>query len=185
MDKQGYQQGWKQGCKRGCKQGCKQGFTLIEFLITIALIGIISSFFIPRLTGFSKRQTLKTVSEDVVTHIESARNKALSGVQGGSDPAVAYGVFYSSIAHATGIYRQVDRGTYEEWEATAVEQLSFPSEIEITWPLDPVFVVPTGKYLGSDITITVCYDDIGKHEVAVFATGVINMGQRLAVGSCP
>jgi len=162
------------------------GFTLIELLITISLIGILAAFFIPRYNDFNRRQELKTIAEELTSFVEKAQNKALSGVQGASDPVIAYGVFYFTSAHSAGIYRQLDLGASEEWDSTAIAQLSFATVIKIAWPAEnPIFNVPTGKLSGNDRIITVCYDNIGKYEIAVKTTGIVKMSERQDVAACP
>jgi prepilin-type N-terminal cleavage/methylation domain-containing protein len=164
----------------------KKGFTLIEFLITVTLIGILTAFFLPQYTKFSKRQTLKTAAEETVTFVEGARNKALSGVQGATNLVVAYGVFYFGGQNSLGLYRKVNPNGESVWELTALDQFNFPSELKITWPAEnPVFSVPTGRLSGVDRVIVVCYDNIGKYEISIKATGVVSLGERADVAECP
>ncbi|MBU0708193.1 prepilin-type N-terminal cleavage/methylation domain-containing protein [Patescibacteria group bacterium] len=164
----------------------ERGFTLIEFLVTVAVMAVVAVYFIPQYTSFTKRQKLKTQGEELATHIKSARNKALSSVQGTSDPVVNYGVMYFTDLNSTGIFRKVDRGTVQEWESEAVEQLTILPEVKVYWPaVDVIFHVPTGGLVGGDKAITICYDNIGQYQINVLATGVISLGDRQDVGSCP
>ena len=161
----------------------KTGFTLIEFLIVVALMGVMAGFAIPQYIGYSRRQTLKTAGEELVAHIEGARNKALSGLQGASETVTAYSVLYFPSENAVGTYQRLKSGGYE---STAVAQLNLPSAIKVSWSTgDPTFVVPTGRLEGDEKTIVLCYDNVGKHEIMVSTAGVIRLGDRMDVGVCP
>ncbi len=159
------------------------GFTLIEFLIVIALLSIAAAFFIPQYSDYSKREVLKNAAQELMVHLQSARNKALSGIQAADQIAVAYQVLYFSDYQATGIYAEYEDGSLN---SSPLEQLTLPAVLQITWPADnPRFLVPTGKLSGSERTITVCYSGIGKHTITLSPTGLITLGDREEAPSCP
>lgn len=150
------------------------GVTLIELLIVIALLAILSGFFIPQFTSFPQRQELKTTTKEVATLIEEARSKAMSGLQGGAQSAVGYGVPVSS---PDGIYRKYTSGS---WESTYLKKFGIPTDMRASWPAtDILFKIPTGKLDStSDLTVRLCYDGIGEYHVIVRTTGVVEIEEQ-------
>lgn len=55
-----------------------KGFTLIEFLISIAVIGVIIAITVPSLISFRKNQAIQNSTNAVVSLLEEARAKTLA-----------------------------------------------------------------------------------------------------------
>ena len=53
------------------------GFTLIELMITITILGILTSIALPAFSGFIAEQRIKTASFDVVSTLMLARSEAI------------------------------------------------------------------------------------------------------------
>lgn len=82
------------------------GFTLIEIIVTIAIIGIISSIGASSFVSYNQRQTVKRAAEDVASLLLVARSNALSQVKpniapcgpGSVQPLNGYKVKFNSPA---------------------------------------------------------------------------------------
>ena len=53
------------------------GFTLLELLLTLALIGIVTAFAVPSMTEFSKNDRLTTNINSMIGHLAYARSEAV------------------------------------------------------------------------------------------------------------
>ena len=56
------------------------GITVIELLITISIIGILSSIIFLSLSKFRNQQNLRNTAEDIATLLNNARNSTLSSL---------------------------------------------------------------------------------------------------------
>ena len=75
------------------------GVTLVELLVTVAIIGIIAAIASPALNGFIERQRLRAATEQVLAAVNTARTEATRqsrrlflGVQAGNNGEWAVGV---------------------------------------------------------------------------------------------
>lgn len=57
----------------------RRGFTLLEVMVTIAVIGIMVSVTFVSLSGQKKREETRVVAEELVAHINEIRQQALTG----------------------------------------------------------------------------------------------------------
>lgn len=76
----------------------RRGITLIELMVTVAVIAIIAAIAAPSLSGFIERQRLRSATELVLNAVQSARADAASlsrrlylGIQSGNAGAWAVG----------------------------------------------------------------------------------------------
>lgn len=60
------------------------GFTLIELMVTIAIVGILLAVALPSYSDFSRRQILKTSAQTLVKTLTNARVEAVTSGQGSS-----------------------------------------------------------------------------------------------------
>lgn len=161
------------------------GFTLVEFLIVAAIIGVLTGFGIPQFTTYSKRQTLVKATDQVINDLKTVQNMGLSGVQDDPD---GYTVT-SFYLEKTGI------NTYE-LKRERVNGSPIPNTIyqsaldsptffalwpEIPLPLPPTpikikFNVPTGKLTSEcslNCVIRVCYTGVGYYDITIEPSGRI------------
>jgi len=55
----------------------QRGFTLIEVLITVVIIGIITSFALPAMSNLIKNQAMSANANEIVSTLQSARSEAI------------------------------------------------------------------------------------------------------------
>jgi type IV fimbrial biogenesis protein FimT len=58
----------------------QKGFTVIELLISIAVIGIITVIVVPQFTKIRENQVLKAAGEDVLSSLNKARSQTLASL---------------------------------------------------------------------------------------------------------
>lgn len=96
------------------------GFTLLELLISIAIISIIVAIVMPSLYNIRDEQILKNTTEDIITTLNQARSKTLA-----SQDSNYYGVHFESdrMVSFTG-------GVFSEPNSSNLE-VSFDSHVSI------------------------------------------------------
>jgi len=69
----------------------ERGFTLIEFLITCAVLGVLLALVYPQFARFRENQVLKAGVTDIMSTLNKAQSQALSSIDSSS-----YGVYFSA-----------------------------------------------------------------------------------------
>lgn len=69
----------------------KRGFTVIEFLIALAVLAILATIIFTSMSSFRNSKALQIVSEDILSLLDEARGDTLSAKDG-----YAYGVHFES-----------------------------------------------------------------------------------------
>lgn len=70
-----------------------RGFTLIEIIVSVALLLLLSGLFIANYTGFNSSQTVKQAASSLVRNFQGVRTRAASGAKPtGCDTLVGYTV---------------------------------------------------------------------------------------------
>jgi prepilin-type N-terminal cleavage/methylation domain-containing protein len=76
------------------------GFTLIEIIVSVALLLRLSGLFIANYNGFNNSQTLRQSVSDLITNLQAARTMASAGVKpAGCDTLVGYIVNFSASTY--------------------------------------------------------------------------------------
>lgn len=170
------------GRQTGEKLKMKAGFTLVEFMIVIAILLILAAIAIPQFGSYSKRQVLLTETDQLVTGLKTVQGKAKAGVQDDPSGITIKAFFVSSFAGSN---------TYDlnrRFDGTSAQISSHTMESPITissWPGNISFSLPkgslvdsAGSLVGSSQTIRVCYTDVGYHDIIVEPTGRIYRNDR-------
>jgi len=71
----------------------KRGFSIIEVLITITILGIVTSFAIIKFSSVKNRQSLDNATADIITTLNKASSKTLASVN-----STTYGVHFEAGA---------------------------------------------------------------------------------------
>lgn len=118
----------------------KQGFTLLELIITVALIGLIGSMTLPFLARFMERLTRESTTDQLVHAIYKSQQYAMDGKGNG-----VWGVC---------VVAQTVR-FYQDSCATPItsEEITIPESITISGLTDISFTNRRGELL-SPVTIT-------------------------------
>ena len=145
----------------------KNGFTLVEFLVVVAIIGIIAAVIVPSFSKFRNQQALQNSTNALISVLNEARTKTLASVNN-----TYYGVHLQSDAAILFV-----GGAYALGAATN-ETVYYESPVAMT------SATLTGG--GSDVkfdrlkgttsqygTITLALPDTTSHSVSVSATGTV------------
>lgn len=153
----------------------KRGFTLIEVLLAIAVISIFVGVAIPEIIKFNRRQTLSSITNDMVAALRQAQAYAANGIQGEATFIKTYSLVLDRDAGDP-----ADR--YRGYDIVRLDK----DGLEITPSLDssrnscPVCVISTmssldfkiptgsvGNLIGSSVDLQVCYPEIGSYTITV------------------
>lgn len=135
---------------------CSQkGFTILELVISIAIIAIMSVAIGMELITYQRVSSLDAAAKDIVSELRSVQNKALSGEDGNSDgTGDAWGVRFSNSTYDT--YAEFYGSSFNSANVTGTTTLS--SAVVFTNPAssatkDIVFTKITGTTTPSTIIL--------------------------------
>ena len=123
-------------------------FTLIEFLVVVAIIIIIAILVLVNYRGGERRYSLEGAAQELITHLRRAQNMALTGVTyGGTVPAGGYGVHFDTHTPDSYILFADNDEDYFYDSGEEIETIKLSSKIRLSGlnpasPLDIVFVPP-------------------------------------------
>ncbi|OGD31840.1 hypothetical protein A3C91_00240 [Candidatus Azambacteria bacterium RIFCSPHIGHO2_02_FULL_52_12] len=133
------------------------GFTILELIISIAIIALLSVGVGVELIAYQRTVALEAASKDIVSELRTAQNKALSGEDGTVPPdgaGDAWGIRFSNRTPST--YAKFYGSTFSWANVTATTTL--PSSVAFTDPSlntdkDIIFTKITGTTTPSSITL--------------------------------
>ena len=151
-----------------------KGFTILELVISIAIIAIISVAISTNLISFQRVASLDAAAKDIVSQLRSVQNKALSGEDGNSDgTGDSWGVRFSNSTYDT--YAEFYGASFNSANVTGTTTLS--SSVIFINPAssatkDIVFTKITGTT--SPSTIIIQTQDGSQTKTINVATSTIN-----------
>lgn len=150
-----------------------KGFTILELVISIAIIAIISIAVSTNLISFQRVVSLDAAAKDIVSHLRSIQNKAFSGEDGNSDgTGDSWGIRFSNNTNDT--YTEFYGSSFNSNNIVGTTTLS---SIEFNNPVsnttrDIIFTKITGTT--SPATIILQTQDGNQIKTINIATSTIN-----------
>lgn len=130
------------------------GFTLIELIVTIAIMGIAFSIFVSQYAIYRNAKALSLGEEQVVNDIKIIRNYALGTIRANSDfPKGGYGIRFLIDSDGYTIFADADEDHKYSNTGEKFEEIKLPQNVKVTFlrvngvitdPVDLVFAPPYG-----------------------------------------
>lgn len=133
------------------------GFTLIELIISIAILGLIFGFSAPSLINFSNSVKIDSAAEELASIIRKAQEKSIN-----AEKNLAWGVNFSEASIYV-LYNQAgDRERYE-----------LDNKIELTKTADNLIFEKLSGRTSSNFEITLTLDN-KNYKIYINSEGMIN-----------
>ena len=147
-----------------------RGFTLVELMITVAVIGILAVVAVPAMTDMINNSRLRGQSEEVTAALQLARSEAVRRNQRITACAAASGTTCAASATRFVVYWQ-DPGNAANTEM--VREISMPGSVQVSGPVAGVQFRSTGLAdSAQQLQVTVASDT---RYVCVQISGVVSV----------
>lgn len=163
-----------------------QGFTLLEMMVTLAVVAILIMFGIPSMQGFTKNARLSAQSNEFITGIQLARSAAIKQQRNASicisttisstPPTCTGGTDWSA---GWVVWVDQDRdGTLDAAEVLRVAEPLDGTSTFISTTLGQFTYAATGLVNAAD-TLTMCDDRNGEtgRQISITAAGRVNLAR--------
>lgn len=144
------------------------GFTLIEIIVSVAILLVLSALFIANYNGFIGSQTVRRAASDLVTNLQAARTSASAGVKPeGCDTLVGYVVnFPTNGSYTTQALCNV--GTVGD-----VTTYKLPTSVTFSPTPQAITFYALNKGASVDQTISLAGNGV-TIQISVFTSGVVS-----------
>ena len=144
------------------KRNC--GFTIVELIVTMAIIAVILGISVPSILSGTSKTSLKRTARDVAVELKAARQLAISR-------NMQFRIAFSLGTDNT-MGREYRVNPSSAWQVDPARALAtLDSRVDITAPAGPVFNVtfnPNGSATAIEICIENISDSSDRREVKVY-----------------
>lgn len=146
-----------------CSWQFRPGFTLVEVLLTIAILAVLAAMVAPITLDFYRRQQLHTYTQEIIHILRRAQLSAMS-IEGDSN----FGVYFTADTYI------LFRGdSYASRAAQHDEVFDLPSAIGVSDLSEIIFLKPEGKSSQSrQIVVT---NNVQENIITINEMGRINL----------
>ena len=153
------------------------GFTLVELMVTVAVIGILAVFAVPSMTAMIANSRLQSASGELIAALQAARSEAVR--RNGRIIACASASGTTCAASASRLvvfWRDPVANTTE-----IVREVTLPAGVQISAPLAGVGFRSSGVIANDNAVRLGVIKGSDRRCVTVMVSGVVNESK----GSCP
>lgn len=148
------------------------GFTLIEIIVSVAILLLLSGLFIANYNGFSSSQTVRQATSDLVTNLQAVRTSAAAGVKPlACDTLVGYTVSFPTLSTYTASALCLVGGS--EQSVGTVNSYTLPTGVTFSPTPDAITFYALNRGASADQTISLTGSGITM-KVSVFTSGVVS-----------
>ena len=127
-----------------------KAFTIIELLITVAIIGILSAATIPSLSNFGSERATRLSADQFVADLELLRSKSLAGVYAENEK-VRWGLQFGNTSYTMGYLK----GESPNHSSVGVQTMELQKSLFVPANGGVYFEALTGRYYTGEDSITI------------------------------
>lgn len=149
------------------------GFTLIEIIVSVALLLLLSGLFVASYNGFNNTQAVKQAASNLINDLQAVRASATFGVKPtGCDTLLGYQVNFAAAGTSYTSVAFCQVGANEE-TVGEITTYTLPTGTVFAPVPQSITFYPLDHGASADQTITIVGNNTTA-EVSVFSTGVVS-----------
>jgi type IV fimbrial biogenesis protein FimT len=180
--------GMSQYCGKAPKPVNESGFTLIELMVTVAVMGILAMIAAPVMTGLINNSRINGQTEELVASLQLARAEA---VRRNTRVTICPSADGSTCAASTSWARWIIHGM-DNTAATPVDDVirdsSADASLQISGPAAGIVFKPSGL-IDSQQALNVCMPTTkpadNQRVVNLMISGIVSVSKANGSGACP